>query len=51
MMLRLTIDDLKELEAGTYFDETIFNMYLKLLKLFSQIFSEMYNYNAKYTPK
>jgi Ulp1 family protease len=35
MKLGVTIQDLKDFEFGSYFDDTIFNIYVKLMKLFS----------------
>jgi Ulp1 family protease len=47
MKLKVSIQDLKDLEHGSYFDESIIIMYMKLLRLFSKIFHEIYSFNSK----
>lgn len=51
MKLKVSVKDMKDFENGSYFDENIFGVYMKLLHVFSQIFHELYDFNRKANPK
>jgi hypothetical protein len=46
LKLRISIQDLKDLEFGTYFNPDIYDVYIKLLRLFNQINLDAANLNG-----
>lgn len=43
--LSVSVQDLKDFEYGSYFDQGIYKIYLKLLKIFSDVMLDIHEFN------